>query len=213
MALNRWLGALLVVSVVGFTGCAQPTKKNTASTPTPAATTVAVAETPDAPETPDAAETPVATGTPAAAETPEATGTPAAAETPKDGGTTADSGRAALELDFEDADGMAGYDEVLAMEVPPSSPEVVAKGKEVFAANCATCHGDAGKGDGPAGANLDPPPRDLTAADDYKYGHMALAVYRTGAYGIEGTGMAPLGDVLEPDEMWAVTHYVETLQK
>lgn len=44
----------------------------------------------------------------------------------------------------------------------------VAKGKEVYngAGACATCHGPEGKGDGPAGASLDPKPKSF-AADEF----------------------------------------------
>lgn len=37
-----------------------------------------------------------------------------------------------------------------------------AAGKALFEANCASCHGTSGKGDGPVGAALNPPPRDFT---------------------------------------------------
>jgi mono/diheme cytochrome c family protein len=40
-----------------------------------------------------------------------------------------------------------------------------AAGKVVFNTNCATCHGESGKGDGPVGAALTPPPRDFTKAE------------------------------------------------
>ena len=43
-----------------------------------------------------------------------------------------------------------------------------AAGKPVFQANCSTCHGMTGKGDGPVGAALTPPPRDFTKGD-FKY--------------------------------------------
>lgn len=188
MALNRWLGAALIVSVLGFAGCTEQKKDPTADNAPPVAATTAPVET---------AETPVATDVATDAGTTPAE--PASAE--------------AIDADLENAEGMAGYDEVLAMTVPPSTPELVAQGKEVYATNCASCHGDTGHGDGPVGVNLDPPPRELTHSGEYKYGHLAKAVYRTAAYGIEGTGMAPLGDVIEPDDMWAVVHYVETLKK
>jgi mono/diheme cytochrome c family protein len=45
----------------------------------------------------------------------------------------------------------------------PATPENIAKGQELFTgkATCFTCHGNEGKGDGPAGAALDPSPRNF----------------------------------------------------
>jgi cytochrome c oxidase cbb3-type subunit 2/cytochrome c oxidase cbb3-type subunit I/II len=40
----------------------------------------------------------------------------------------------------------------------------ISRGANLFAANCASCHGSAGKGDGPASLSLLPKPADLTAA-------------------------------------------------
>ena len=40
-----------------------------------------------------------------------------------------------------------------------------AKGKVLFETNCASCHGTSGKGDGPVGAALQPPPRDFTVGE------------------------------------------------
>ena len=109
---------------------------------------------------------------------------------------------------------MAGFEEVKVLKAPPSSPDSIAKGKEVFtgAGNCVSCHGQEGKGDGAAGAALDPKPRNLHAKDEYKYGTTDHAVYRTVFYGVEGTGMAPLEGVLTPEQIWNVVHYVQTLQ-
>ena len=208
MALKRLLGAALVISVLGFSGCSEPKKTDTTASATPAtvATTAPVAqETPEAPETPaETAETPMADAT----ATPSDEGTPVA-----DAGST--GGDAAVLEDFELAEGMNGYDEVLEMagSIPPSTPEAVAKGKELYAANCALCHGAAGLGDGEGGASLDPPPRNLTATDEYKYGHLELALFRTGTYGVEGTGMAPWDGIIAPADQWAIGHYIRTLQK
>ncbi len=42
----------------------------------------------------------------------------------------------------------------------PQQAEV--SGRALFAENCAVCHGETGRGDGPAAAGLTPPPNDLT---------------------------------------------------
>lgn len=49
--------------------------------------------------------------------------------------------------------------EVKHVPAPTTSP---ASGREMFKAYCAPCHGDKGKGDGPAAGALKTPPSDLT---------------------------------------------------
>lgn len=43
-----------------------------------------------------------------------------------------------------------------------ASPAVVEHGRSLYKANCAACHGEGGKGDGPAAGVMKPPPRDHT---------------------------------------------------
>ena len=40
-----------------------------------------------------------------------------------------------------------------------------AEGKTTFTMFCSSCHGNTGKGDGPVGAVLNPPPRDLSKGE------------------------------------------------
>lgn len=43
------------------------------------------------------------------------------------------------------------------------TPANVAAGQKLYVANCQTCHGESGKGDGPGGAALEKKPADLGA--------------------------------------------------
>ncbi|MDE0885520.1 MAG: cytochrome c [Myxococcota bacterium] len=55
----------------------------------------------------------------------------------------------------------------LALVAVPSvaSASDAAAGKVIFDANCSSCHGVSGKGDGPVGSALTPPPRNFTVGD------------------------------------------------
>jgi caa(3)-type oxidase subunit IV len=89
-----------------------------------------------------------------------------------------------------------------------SKPEMVAHGKTLYASNCATCHGDAGKGDGPAAAALNPPPRNFTAGEGWKNGRKPSQVFKTLK---EGLNAMPSFAGLPAEDRWALAHYVITL--
>jgi caa(3)-type oxidase subunit IV len=90
-----------------------------------------------------------------------------------------------------------------------STPQLIAKGKEVYA-QCAGCHGPDGKGDGAAAASLTPKPRNFTQVDGWKNGRKPSEVFRTLKDGIVGSSMASYS-ALSTGERWALVHYVRSL--
>ncbi len=92
---------------------------------------------------------------------------------------------------------------------PQRAPDLVA-GAQIYAAQCAACHGEQGHGDGPAGQGLDPPPSDFH--DPIRQGSQSLAMlYNTISYGVTGTSMVGFGSLSE-QERWALAFYVGSLR-
>jgi len=89
-----------------------------------------------------------------------------------------------------------------------SNAELVAHGKELFAAQCVTCHGAGGAGNGVAAAGLNPKPRNFTAGEGWKIGRKPSAIYGTLTKGLNSM---PAFGSLPPDDRWALAHYVRTL--
>ena len=52
---------------------------------------------------------------------------------------------------------------------PPPDPAAVVRGEAIYTANCLTCHGPRGKGDGPAAAGLSRPPADFTIPHSFAH--------------------------------------------
>ncbi|MCR9141191.1 MAG: c-type cytochrome [bacterium] len=76
----------------------------------------------------------------------------------------------------------------------------LASGKSLYRANgCETCHGVQGEGDGPAGAGLNPPPRNLLETAGYKQGASEQAIVQTLATGVPGTIMQSYRHIKEAD--------------
>ena len=115
--------------------------------------------------------------------------------------------------DYELAEGLPGFKAVLGTPILEPTQERIERGAKLYQANCALCHGSIGKGDGEGGASLDPSPTNLTQPGIYKYGHRELAIFRTGKFGIDGTGMAGWDGILSDEELWCITHYVMFLQE
>jgi high-affinity iron transporter len=90
------------------------------------------------------------------------------------------------------------------------SPSLLDRGKDLFAKNCAQCHGDLGKGDGPAAISMSPRPRNFTRPDGWTHGHDLAAIYITVSGGVKGTSMAPF-DYLSKTNRMSLAHYVQSL--
>ena len=91
----------------------------------------------------------------------------------------------------------------------PLGADAATAGDEVFKTNCAACHGETGLGDGPAGAALDPAPKNLAelqtlASDDYLFWRINT--------GKEGTSMIPWKGILTVEQIWQVVSFIRTLQ-
>jgi mono/diheme cytochrome c family protein len=90
------------------------------------------------------------------------------------------------------------------------SPELKARGKELFESNCVQCHGPLGYGDGPAASTMNPKPRNFTSPAGWKNGHDLPGIFKTLSGGVPGTSMAPF-DYLTRSNRMALAHYVQSL--
>ncbi len=100
----------------------------------------------------------------------------------------------------------------------PATAATVAKGKEIYEANCVQCHGPEGRGDGYGAPFLVPTPRDFTAGQ-FKFRTTASGqlptdddLFRTISRGANGTGMPPWKYLLSDDERWALVDYVKSFE-
>lgn len=101
---------------------------------------------------------------------------------------------------------------------PAKTAATVARGKQVYDANCTQCHGVNGKGDGYGAPFLVPPPRDFTAGQ-FKFRTTSSGLlptdddlFRTISRGANGTGMPPWKYLLSDEDRWALVDYVKTFE-
>lgn len=93
-----------------------------------------------------------------------------------------------------------------------AAPASVEEGKALYKTNCVACHGESGKGDGPAAGVLKPPPRDHT---DYAYmstltdEDIARTIKLGGAP--KGKPLMPSHPQLKDPQLKALVAYVRSL--
>ena len=115
---------------------------------------------------------------------------------------------------------------------PEATAESIARGRAIFIggkAKCASCHGEAAKGDGPSTEIVNElpgqpgvkgekaglydvwgnivKPRDLTSGV-YRGGRRPIDIYRRVSEGIKGTPMQAFGTTFQEEEIWDVVNYV-----
>ena len=85
--------------------------------------------------------------------------------------------------------------------------------RTIYNQNCAQCHGETGKGDGPGRESMNPktpPPANFTDAE-FMAGLSPFKVYNTTTFGIDNTAMASFA-ALPDEQRWQVAFYVMALR-
>ena len=91
-----------------------------------------------------------------------------------------------------------------------SSDEMIKAGHQLFVQNCQMCHGAKGLGDGPAGASLNPKPRNMVEGK-WKYGGTRLGLMGVLEKGSPGTSMQSYKAALKVNQRWALVHFVRSI--
>lgn len=91
----------------------------------------------------------------------------------------------------------------------PRRPPSLAKGAALYQAHCASCHGAEGRGDGPAGRGLEPPPNDFHDRER-QFVRSLYGLYNTITLGVNGTGMRAFTELTSADR-WALAFHVGSL--
>lgn len=91
----------------------------------------------------------------------------------------------------------------------PADTESLERGGELYTVNCASCHGDGGMGDGPAGSALDPAPSPIAHSsqmmtDDYLF-------WRVSEGGTPFNTSMPPWKVLDEQSRWDLVNYMRAL--
>ena len=98
---------------------------------------------------------------------------------------------------------------------PPTSPQLLALGKQLYAQQCAACHGISGRADGEAAYLLYPKPRDFVAAryrlvSTWERVPTDQDLFDTISRGMPGSAM-PSWEHLAPEKRWGLVYYIKSL--
>jgi copper transport protein len=88
---------------------------------------------------------------------------------------------------------------------PPDSSSI-ARGRELYEAQCVSCHGLSGRGDGPLAASLRPRPADFRV--HMAAGHTDGELFTWLSKGVPGTAMPPFEGQLSETDRWHLINYI-----
>lgn len=90
----------------------------------------------------------------------------------------------------------------------PVTEASVAHGRDLYGERCMVCHGERGRGNGPAAAGLSPPPADLLLhVPQHSDGELFYMISR----GMPNSAMPEWRNVLTERERWDLVHYLRVL--
>ncbi|MCF6199909.1 MAG: c-type cytochrome [Hyphomicrobiaceae bacterium] len=91
----------------------------------------------------------------------------------------------------------------------PATPQNIAAGQQLYANQCASCHGAKGVGDGEAGRGLSPKPANIAFVMDKPIATDAFLAWTLAEGGASlKTAMPAFKDVLSDKERWQLIHYL-----
>lgn len=89
--------------------------------------------------------------------------------------------------------------------IPPTEASVL-RGQSIYVGQCAVCHGDNGRGDGPLALGLNPRPADLRV--HLAAGHTDAQLYDWVTNGYPGSAMPAFKDQLSDEDRWHVLNFI-----
>ena len=82
----------------------------------------------------------------------------------------------------------------------------IGRGKAIYTAECASCHGNSGRGDGPSAKDLEKSPGDMTKVGDHSDGALFYKI-------TEGKKPMPsFAKKLSGPQRWDVVNYLRTIK-
>ena len=86
-------------------------------------------------------------------------------------------------------------------------------GKQIYNANCASCHGLTGMGEGPVAASLNPAPKPLARESELSDAYLFWRISAGGGMAPFKSAMPSWKSFLKEEQIWQVIAYLRTLMQ